>query len=112
MGEINFTDEEVQRAKAAMTKETPLNALRAIASGLGTFRLTDDGRDVMILRWRGRDMADPEFPERRGAFFAGAWPLYRAGMIDRDCNVTVDGLIALSTALHPSETAQRREGDQ
>jgi hypothetical protein len=81
---FNFSADEIERCKAAMAKPAPRGALLFIASPAVVAELSSDGRDIYLdmingsaLRDRGRKMT-----------ISGAWPLFRAGMIDADCKVT------------------------
>lgn len=93
-----FSPDEIERCKAAMRKPYPRGVLRLIASGRGLFELTPDRCDVMIVELDGREIRDPDHPEVRGMSMAGAWPLYRAGMIDEFCLVTDAGRRVLQEA--------------
>lgn len=74
----DFTPEEIEKCKAAMSKPAPRQALEAIAGGI-LVELTKDRRD-MLVTYRGERM-----------FLGGAWPLYRAGMVDEFGCVTDAG---------------------
>lgn len=89
-----FSSEEIRKCVDAMAKPAPLDALRLIASGRVLVEVTHDGRDVLIDSLDGRPVRDPEFPDRKMGL-SGAWPLYRAGMIDRFGLVTDAGRDAL-----------------
>ena len=84
---FDFSAAEIARCKAAMGKPAPRGALVLIASSRVVVELSSDGRDVyldqldgMPLRHNGHKM-----------LISGAWPLFRAGMIDVDCKVTDAG---------------------
>lgn len=100
-----FTAEEIERCKAAMSKPAPLNALRLLASGRVYVELTPDRRDLYISYLDKRRVRDPDHPTdpRRKCLLAGAWPLYRAGMIDGFGVVTPAGHELLEACdAHPS----------
>jgi hypothetical protein len=89
VSEFTFTDEEVAKCKAAMDKPSPLQALRAIVSGEVTVTLDRDGRNVTIDTYHGKTFRDADYPgEDRRVGLAGAWPLFRAGLIDEDGSPT------------------------
>lgn len=94
-----FTEEEIAHCKAAMEKPAPLNALALIASGRAVVSLSKDRRDVVINELDGKRVRDPDYPddEHRVCGLAGAWPLYRAGMIDDFGVVTQAGLNLLAS---------------
>ncbi|MCY0148301.1 hypothetical protein OEG84_11415 [Hoeflea sp. G2-23] len=94
---MNFTDEEIAHAKAAMKKPAPVGALRLIASGRAVVSLSKDGRDVLMEEIDGRKVRDPDHPDQKMGL-AGAWPLFRAGMIDQFGVVTEAGRAVLETA--------------
>lgn len=85
----SFTPEEIALCKAAMSKPAPLEALRLIASGRLIIELSRDGRDVLIDQVDGRHVRDGS-PDRK-MFLGGAWPLYRAGMINAYGVITEEG---------------------
>lgn len=87
---MKFTDKEIQECESAMSKPAPIRALELIASGEALVSLSKDGRVVYIETYRGKRISDPDFPERKMAL-SGAWPLYRAGMIDQYGCVTKAG---------------------
>ncbi|WJS87277.1 hypothetical protein [Paracoccus sp. TOH] len=91
---MSFTADEIDHCKAAMSKPAPLEALKLIASGRAIVELTPDRRDLYIDSLDGRPVRDPEFPDRK-MLLSGAWPLYRAGMIDEFGLVTPAGRAAL-----------------
>ncbi|RWR14235.1 hypothetical protein [Paenirhodobacter populi] len=82
-----FTPDEIDECRAAMMKPAPIGALALIASGRAVVELSDDRRNVYLDELDGRKMRD------RGhkLSISGAWPLYRAGMIDDSCRVTDAG---------------------
>ncbi|WP_234053676.1 MULTISPECIES: hypothetical protein [unclassified Xanthobacter] len=94
---MTFTHEEVERCKAAMSKKGPLEALRLIASGRVIVELTYDRRDLYVDSLDGRPVRDPDQPDRK-MLLSGAWPLYRAGMIDEFGLVTAAGHQTLATS--------------
>jgi len=79
-----FTDEEIERAKTAMFKPAPVNALALIASGRAVIEISKSGRDVLIVELDGRRVRDPDYPDdpTRKCGLAGAWALIPAGMLD------------------------------
>lgn len=79
-----FTDQEIERAKAAMAKPGPLNALALIASGRAVIEISKSGRDVLIVELDGRRVKDPDYPDdpARKCGLAGGWALIPAGMLD------------------------------
>ena len=101
MGDATFTAEEIARAKAAMQKPVPLQALAAIASGRAIVSLWPTGRDVWLEEFDGQRVRDPEHPDRKMGF-AGAWALFPAGMIDRFGVVTPAGVATLASAQESS----------
>lgn len=76
-----FSADEIVRCQEAMAKPAPLVALGLIASGRVIIELSGDGRDVLVDAFDGQPVRDPDYPDRK-MMLAGAWPLYRAGMID------------------------------
>lgn len=84
---FDFSDAEIERCKAAMGKPAPREALALIASSRVAVELSSDGRDVYLDQLDGMPVRD------RGhkMSISGAWPLFRAGMIDVDCKVTDAG---------------------
>lgn len=92
---MRFTEEEMDKCRAAMAKPAPLDALRLIASGRVLIELTKDKRDVYIDSLDGRLVRDPEHPDRK-MLLSGAWPLYRAGMIDDFGVITDEGRARLA----------------
>lgn len=90
-----FTETEIEQCRAAMMKPAPLDALRLIASGRVLIELTKDKRDVYIDSLDGRPVRDPDFPDRK-MLLSGAWPLFRAGMIDSFGIITDEGRSRLS----------------
>lgn len=93
-----FSQEEIRKCKEAMAKPGPLEALSLLASGRMTIELTKDKRDVVIDTLDGAPLRDPEFPERKMGL-SGAWPLYRAGMIDDAGGVTELGYRTLQETI-------------
>jgi len=93
----DFSPDEIARCVDAMAKPAPMEALRLIASGRVIIEVTQDGRDVMIDSYDGKPIRDPDFPDRKMGL-SGAWPLYRAGMIDRFGLVTDAGRATLSAS--------------
>lgn len=85
-----FTPDEIQKCVDAMAKPGPIDALKLIASGRAIIEISRDGRDVVLDSIDGKPVRDPDFPERKMGL-AGAWPLYRAGMIDRFGLLTAAG---------------------
>lgn len=75
---MTFTPEEVERCRAAMSKPAPLEALALIASGRLVFEIDASG-DIIIDTLDGKILRD----NGRKMGLSGAWPLYRAGMIDQ-----------------------------
>lgn len=92
---MTFTEEEIAHCKEAMAKPAPLQALRLIASGRAIVEMTEDRRDLYIESIDGETMRDPDHPNRK-MLLSGAWPLFRAGMIDQFCMVTAEGRAAIS----------------
>lgn len=87
-----FTPEEVEHCKASMSKPAPQQALALIASGRLVVELSDDRRNVILDSIDGRKVRDEDYPgEDRKCGLSGAWPLYRAGMIDTFGVVTPEG---------------------
>lgn len=95
-----FTDEEIAKCKAAMSKPGPISALQLIASGRVLVEISRDRRDVLIDSLDGRPVRDPDHPDRKMGI-AGAWPLYRAGMIDEFGLVTEAGRAHLAQPAEP-----------
>lgn len=89
----SFTPEEIERCKEAMSKPAPMGALRLIASGRAVIELASNRRDVLVSTIDGKPVRDPDYPDdpSRRMGLAGAWPLYRAGMIDQFGCVTEAG---------------------
>lgn len=83
---MTFTQEEVDRCKAAMEKAAPREALAFINSGRVVVELGADF-DVYLDRIDGMQIRDHGYKMP----IAGAWPLYRAGMIDDACQITEAG---------------------
>lgn len=92
-----FTPEEIEHCKASMSKPAPMEALALIASGRVVIELSRDRRNVSIIELDGRRLKDPDHPEdmSRTLGLSGAWPLYRAGMINEYGVVTEAGRAAL-----------------
>lgn len=85
--------DDIERCKAAMSKPAPLDALRLIASGRVEIEVYGPNYDVHIVMLDGERLRDPDHPNdpSRKMGLAGAWPLYRAGMIDQFGVVTKAG---------------------
>jgi len=95
----SFTAEEIEKCKAAMSKPAPRQALELIGSGRAVIELTPDRRDVRIVELDGRPIIDDEHPHLPpGMFLSGAWPLFRAGMIDEFGCITAAGRDLLATS--------------
>lgn len=90
-----FTPEEIAHCRAAMAKPAPLQALRLIASGRVIVEVSEDGRQVLLDECDGERIRDTDRPGHK-MVLAGAWPLYRAGVIDRFGIVTPEGRASLS----------------
>lgn len=86
-----FTAEEIEECNQAMSDQESIDALELIASGRLKIELTEDKRDVLIDKIDGKNLRDPYFPSQKMQL-NGAWPLYRAGMIDDNGNVTQAGI--------------------
>lgn len=78
---------------AAMSKPAPAEALELLASGCVVAQLSADGKDVLLDTIHGKAVRD----RGRMLAIAGAWPLYRAGMIDETCAITEAGRAFLAT---------------
>lgn len=91
-----FTEDEIAHCKEAMVKSAPVEALQLIASGRAIVEMTADRRDIYIESLDGRVLRDPDHPDRK-MLLSGAWPLYRAGMIDEFCLVTPEGYATLKS---------------
>lgn len=85
---MQFAPEEVKRCLDAMAKPAPQQALALIASGRLVFEF-DSSWDVLIDSLDGKAVRDPETGRKMG--LSGAWPLYRAGMLDHFGRVTDAG---------------------
>jgi hypothetical protein len=92
---LKFTESEIERAKAGMSKPGPRDALALVGSGRALFKMDGIGKEPMITHLDGQRLVDPEFPEREGMYLAGAWALLPAGMIDEFCCLTPAGRRAL-----------------
>lgn len=94
MGKVedNFTPEEIENCKRAMAKPAPRDALAFISSHRVIAELDDLGINIYLDRFDGVRMRD----NGRKMIISGSWPLYRAGMIDRNCNLTDAGRKMLS----------------
>lgn len=100
-----FSDEEVAKCVEAMSKPSPLQALATIASGRVLIELSKDRRNVCIIALDGKRVRDPDYPNdpSRKIGLAGAWPLYRAGMIDEYGVITPAGLALLNAEKKDAE---------
>ncbi len=87
----SFSAEEIDRCREAMAKPAPRQALALIASGRVIVELSKDRRAVLVVEFDGEKVRDPDYPEDRECGLSGAWPLYRAGMIDEFGVVTLAG---------------------
>lgn len=85
---MTYPEQEIARCKAAMELPAPLAALRQLASGRMVVELEGKERDVVIDTIDGRPVRDAE---GRKMGMSGAWPLFRAGMIDEFGVVTEAG---------------------
>lgn len=85
---MQSTPEEIERCRAAMSKPAPREALALIASGRLVFEIEKSG-DIMIDTLDGKKLRDPDTGRKMG--LSGAWPLYRAGMIDQFGRITDAG---------------------
>ncbi|CAH0343677.1 hypothetical protein [Rhizobium sp. CECT 9324] len=95
---MRFTEEEIALCRDAMAKPAPIDALRLIASGRVLIELTKDRRDVYIDSIDGRLVRDPDHLDRK-MLLSGAWPLYRAGMIDDFGIITEHGRALLAQSV-------------
>ncbi|GBR54331.1 MULTISPECIES: hypothetical protein [Acetobacter] len=86
-----FSKEEVEKCVQAMSRTACIEALELIASGFVIIELTSDRRDVYIDRLHGVEVRDPDNPCRK-MLMSGAWPLFRAGMINQFGTVTPAGM--------------------
>lgn len=87
---MKFTDDEISLCINAMDKPAPRQALELIASGRIIVSLSKDRREVYVETYNGELVRDPDFPDRKMGM-AGAWPLFRAGMIDQFGCITQKG---------------------
>jgi hypothetical protein len=90
----SITQDALARCVAAMSKPAPRDALALIASGRVTVEVRSDG-DCYLDTLNGKRVRDPGHPDMMMPI-AGAWPLFRAGMIDQFGVVTDAGRALLA----------------